>query len=158
MSEEKVEKAEAQSLQEEEHQQADDDKAGLEAGLQGLGLVGQGVKEKQRNTQQGATAEPRRPWLTSMLGKTMRVTVSDGRVIEGVMLCVDKGCNMVFKMAQEYKGSLPASDSAQQVSLLSALAFTEKQWLDTHPNTPAPWFLRVCAFVAACVFAGFRLF
>ena len=38
------------------------------------------------------------------LGKTVRVVVSDGRLIEGELVCMDKDLNFILNTATEYHG------------------------------------------------------
>ena len=40
--------------------------------------------------------------LEGYLNKRMRVSLSDGRVIDGMFLCTDKDCNMVLGNCEEF--------------------------------------------------------
>lgn len=40
--------------------------------------------------------------LEGYLDKRMRVSLSDGRVIDGMFLCTDKDCNMVLGNCEEF--------------------------------------------------------
>mgnify|MGYP003706539831 CR=1 FL=1 len=46
----------------------------------------------------------KREELAAYLQKTVRVQVSDGRVIEGALQCVDKDMNLVLSQSIEYHG------------------------------------------------------
>ncbi|EGD73292.1 hypothetical protein PTSG_05008 [Salpingoeca rosetta] len=48
--------------------------------------------------------EEARSMLKGLLGKLVRVGVSDGRIVQGVFSCVDNGCNIVLTHANEWKG------------------------------------------------------
>lgn len=42
--------------------------------------------------------------VRALLGKPIRVVLSDGRVVEGSLLCVDKDMNFVLGEAHEFHG------------------------------------------------------
>jgi len=47
---------------------------------------------------------PGQAFIKSCMGRTLCVTVSDGRLFEGELRCVDNACNLVMAMAFEYRG------------------------------------------------------
>ena len=40
--------------------------------------------------------------LTGYLNERMRVTISDGRVIDGRLICTDRDCNLVLSNCEEF--------------------------------------------------------
>lgn len=40
--------------------------------------------------------------LSSYLNERMRVTISDGRVIDGRLICTDRDCNLVLSNCEEF--------------------------------------------------------
>ena len=40
--------------------------------------------------------------LTNYLNERMRVTISDGRVIDGRLICTDRDCNLVLSNCEEF--------------------------------------------------------
>ncbi len=59
--------------------------------------------------------------FSMFLGRTVRIIISDGRVIEGELACMDKDLNFVLNSAIEYHGVEPGDD---QFQLLSIVCFT----------------------------------
>lgn len=46
--------------------------------------------------------EKARALLTGYLNERMRVTISDGRVIDGRLICTDRDCNLVLSNCEEF--------------------------------------------------------
>jgi small nuclear ribonucleoprotein (snRNP)-like protein len=42
--------------------------------------------------------------IRELLGKPIRIVLSDGRIIEGSLTCMDKDLNFILGDAQEYHG------------------------------------------------------
>ena len=49
--------------------------------------------------------------IKSLLGRTIRVRISDGRVIEGVFQCFDKDLNFILGSAVENHGIAPGRNT-----------------------------------------------
>jgi small nuclear ribonucleoprotein (snRNP)-like protein len=49
--------------------------------------------------------ETRRAFLKKYLNKTMRVKITDGRILIGTYLCTDKDANIVLGACKEYQNS-----------------------------------------------------
>lgn len=41
-------------------------------------------------------------FLNGLLSKRLRITIQDGRIIEGDLMCTDNGCNIVINDCSEY--------------------------------------------------------
>lgn len=41
-------------------------------------------------------------FLNGLLSKRLRITIHDGRIIEGDLMCTDNGCNIVINNCDEY--------------------------------------------------------
>ncbi|EIW73299.1 hypothetical protein TREMEDRAFT_59464 [Tremella mesenterica DSM 1558] len=56
------------------------------------------------NPQPSSNTSPTNPltYLQNLLDSPLRITVRDGRVFTGRLLCVDKGCNVVLMPAEEF--------------------------------------------------------
>lgn len=54
--------------------------------------------------------QKRNEWLKSLLNKSMKVKITDGRVLIGIFLCTDKDSNIVLGSCREYT-SLSAIES-----------------------------------------------
>ncbi|XP_078393556.1 N-alpha-acetyltransferase 38, NatC auxiliary subunit [Cetorhinus maximus] len=52
-----------------------------------------------------------RQMLQSLLNKSMRIRMTDGRTLIGLFLCTDRDCNVILGSAQEY---LKPTDSLAQ--------------------------------------------
>jgi len=57
-----------------------------------------------------------------MMGRTARVTVSDGRVVEGQLYCIDKQRNIVIKGAQMVRKSTGETRPARGLGGMAAAA------------------------------------
>lgn len=56
-----------------------------------------------------------RKWLEGLLGCRIQIQVSDGRLLEGIFSCVDRGCNVILRNTTEWKLSR-AQDSNEEVN------------------------------------------
>eukprot|EP01147_Barroeca_monosierra_P000569 gene569-3886_t len=54
-----------------------------------------------------------RKWLEGLLGCRIQIQVSDGRLLEGIFSCVDRGCNVILRNTTEWKLSR-AQDSNEE--------------------------------------------
>jgi small nuclear ribonucleoprotein (snRNP)-like protein len=43
-----------------------------------------------------------RQWLESYLNKSMKIKITDGRVLIGIFLCTDKNSNVILGSCQEH--------------------------------------------------------
>ncbi len=43
-----------------------------------------------------------RKQLQSYLNKRMRISISDGRIVDGMFLCTDRDCNIVLANCEEF--------------------------------------------------------
>nr|XP_031863603.1 uncharacterized protein CI109_000855 [Kwoniella shandongensis]KAA5530675.1 hypothetical protein CI109_000855 [Kwoniella shandongensis] len=50
------------------------------------------------------SSETTEPTLEGLLNQILTLTLKDGRIIVGVFICVDKGCNIVLREAEEFQG------------------------------------------------------
>ncbi|XP_069776238.1 N-alpha-acetyltransferase 38, NatC auxiliary subunit isoform X2 [Narcine bancroftii] len=73
-----------------------------------LGENGQ-LSEEQRNGPAGHGMQVRdglyshaRCMLESLLNRSMRIRMTDGRTLVGLFLCTDRDCNVILGSAQEY--------------------------------------------------------
>jgi small nuclear ribonucleoprotein (snRNP)-like protein len=57
-------------------------------------------------------ATPDRPDVSKLLGNTIRILITDGRVIEGDFSCIDKDLNIILGTSVEYHGV--KSDNGKQ--------------------------------------------
>ena len=48
--------------------------------------------------------------LTGYLNERLRVTISDGRVIDGRLICTDRDCNLVLSNCEEFLSSEEMSE------------------------------------------------
>ena len=51
--------------------------------------------------------------LTGYLNERLRVTISDGRVIDGRLICTDRDCNLVLSNCEEF---LSSEEMSEQVA------------------------------------------
>ncbi|XP_051900656.1 N-alpha-acetyltransferase 38, NatC auxiliary subunit [Pristis pectinata] len=87
------------------------------AALPGPGQNGE-LGEEQRNGPGGQDTQgsdgpysQARQTLESLLNKSMRIRMTDGRTLIGLFLCTDRDCNVILGSAQEY---LKPTDSLVQ--------------------------------------------
>ena len=61
-------------------------------------------------------------FLESLLSKRLRITIKDGRIIDGNFMCTDDACNVVISNCEEFLTQSVVGTSVQQV-----LRFTVKR-------------------------------
>ena len=66
------------------------------------------IKRRVKNEYEKAKA-----LLTGYLNERMRVTISDGRVIDGRLICTDRDCNLVLSNCEEF---LSQEEMSKQIS------------------------------------------
>ena len=54
--------------------------------------------------------------LTSYLNERMRVTISDGRVIDGRLICTDRDCNLVLSNCEEFLSQEEMSENKKKIT------------------------------------------
>jgi hypothetical protein len=57
------------------------------------------------NINEEAEYNPHLEKVKGFLGRTLRVTISDTRVFEGIFVCTDSHVNLILSMAQEFRQS-----------------------------------------------------
>jgi small nuclear ribonucleoprotein (snRNP)-like protein len=72
-------------------------------------------------------------WLSQLIGKTLRIHASDGRVFVGTFKCTDKDRNVILALAYEYRAP-PAAAVRQAVE-------------DAGDATAVPWDSRYVGLV-----------
>ncbi|XP_062904956.1 N-alpha-acetyltransferase 38, NatC auxiliary subunit isoform X1 [Mobula hypostoma] len=87
----------------------------------GTGENGELCAEEQRNGPEAQDTQGSdgsyshaRHTLESLLNKSMRIRMTDGRTLIGLFLCTDRDCNVILGSAQEYLKPTGAVDSLVQ--------------------------------------------
>lgn len=54
-------------------------------------------------------------YLTSLLNRTLHITISDQRLFLGTLVCIDKAGNMILNNAEEFRAPLPPDATEEQI-------------------------------------------
>ena len=63
--------------------------------------------------------------LTGYLNERMRVTISDGRVIDGRLICTDRDCNLVLSNCEEF---LSTEEMSKEIIWILSSVHFELKW------------------------------
>ena len=74
---------------------------------------------------------PGRTYLESLLNKSMKIKISDGRTLIGQFLCTDRDKNIILGACQEYIGE-PDSDDTEEPRLLGLAMVPGRHVVSMH--------------------------
>ncbi|KAI5286698.1 hypothetical protein KEM52_001887, partial [Ascosphaera acerosa] len=81
------------------------------------------------------------PYLESLLGRTLRVQASDGRLFVGEFKCTDKDRNIILGLTHEYRAPDAAAVNAAAAAAAGELAGASTDF--THTRSQSQTTLRV---------------
>ena len=77
------------------------------------------------------TVSPARTYLESLLNKSMKIQISDGRTLIGQFLCTDRDKNIILGSCQEYIGD-PDDKNVEEPRLLGLAMVPGRHVLSMH--------------------------